>query len=572
MTSKPTPTELMESHNQETNLVWNLYGSGYENLGVNGLPEKETLKSPGDDQLLVRVDAVGICYSDVKLIQQGENHPKLAGIDLGETPTRPGHELSLTVIKVGKELQDLFMAGERYAVLPEVIHNNRRMTYGFDIPGALSQFQLIGPELLDTDFGVSLQKIEGDLSFAEASILEPWGSVLSSYDPASRRVVPKKDGSMWIIGGQGSPSEFNFSKYYDLPSSILISDVSPSLEKELRDKCSNIKVRGPVDINEYQSIVAEFTDGIGFDDIAVINPLSSDQIEALLKAVAHGGVINLVGEKRLKGKTRIDAQRIHYDFISLVGNPGPDLSISYGLSRNRSGFLPGGTAALIGAAGPMGQMHLQYAIRNPDGPCQIIAVEVIQDRLSHLGECFFKLADEHNKELHLVNPTESQQGLSDRIFHLIGRSTVDDVILLVPGQDAANEAAALLHQNSLINFFAGTPSGIFLPLDLSSIYLGNLQVTGTSGLGIKHLKMAYHLARNGGIEIKSSIAAVGGMYAAADAVRAAEERLFPGKIIIYPHLPDLPLTSFEDLLEKFSADDISDLRLIEKSLHAEYFK
>lgn len=578
MTPKLTPNDLRESPLPETNLVWNLYGAGFERLGDNGLPEEEPLKSPREDQLLVRIDAVGICYSDVKLIQQGENHPKLAGIDLGKNPTRPGHEISLTVIKVGKDLHNLFKPGQRYAVLPEVVHNNKKMTYGFDLHGGLSQFDLMGPELLDTDFGISLLEITDKLSFAEASILEPWGSVLSSYDPDTRRVKPKINGSMWIIGRQGAASEYVFSRYLGLPDRIIITDVNPSLEKALRNGSKNILKRDQVAIEDYQTIVAECTGGRGFDDIVVIDPLSSDQIESLLTAAARGGVVNLVGRERLRNRARVDAQRIHYDFISIIGNPGPDLSASYGLNRNRSRFLPGGTAAMIGAAGPMGQMHLHYAILDPNGPGQIIVTDLNQERLSHLENRFLKLAEEQDKSLYLINPADSPEKLPERIFHLIGKSSVDDVILLAPGQEAMEAAASLLHENSLINLFAGTPKGVCLPLDLAHIYLGNLRVTGSSGLSMKHLVMAYDLAQNGDIEIKSSIAAVGGLYAAAEAIKAVEEGRFSGKIIIYPQLPGLPLIALDELVDKYAIGDslgkgnISDLRLIEEKLLAEYIK
>jgi hypothetical protein len=41
------------------------------------------------------------------------------------------------------------------------------------------------------------------------------------------------------------------------------------------------------------------------------------------------------------------------------------------------------------------------------------------------------------------------------------------------------------------------------------------------------------------------------MYAAATAIKAAEDRLYPGRIIIYPHLIDLPLMSIQELGQKY---------------------
>jgi len=72
----------------EKTLLWNMYGPGLENIGVDGKPETGQIPEPADDQMLVRVDAVGMCFSDVKLIKQGSKHPKLYDRDLKSNPTR----------------------------------------------------------------------------------------------------------------------------------------------------------------------------------------------------------------------------------------------------------------------------------------------------------------------------------------------------------------------------------------------------------------------------------------------------------------------------------------------------
>src|SRR5690349_15322678 len=62
--------------------AWNMYGAGIESIGRSGKPERFPVPEPNDSQLLVRVDAVSLCFSDVKLIQQGSKHPKLYNRDL----------------------------------------------------------------------------------------------------------------------------------------------------------------------------------------------------------------------------------------------------------------------------------------------------------------------------------------------------------------------------------------------------------------------------------------------------------------------------------------------------------
>ena len=86
----------------DTALAWNVYGAGIDHIGRDGRPERVPVPRPRADQLLIRIDAVGLCFSDVKLLRLGAEHPKLYGRDLATNPTRLGHETSVTVIEVGK--------------------------------------------------------------------------------------------------------------------------------------------------------------------------------------------------------------------------------------------------------------------------------------------------------------------------------------------------------------------------------------------------------------------------------------------------------------------------------------
>ena len=44
-------------------LAWNVYGKGVESVGRDRQPEWVDVPAPSKDQILVRVDAVGLCFS-----------------------------------------------------------------------------------------------------------------------------------------------------------------------------------------------------------------------------------------------------------------------------------------------------------------------------------------------------------------------------------------------------------------------------------------------------------------------------------------------------------------------------
>jgi threonine dehydrogenase-like Zn-dependent dehydrogenase len=534
----------------EYHYAWNLYGAGYGHLGREGAPEKVKTPRPGPDQILVRMDSIGICYSDVKLLNQGNTHAKISGRDLAAQPTRPGHEACFTVSAVGEELQGSFQIGERYALQPEVVLGGKKHTYGFSIPGGLTQYQLVGPELLATDQGPSILKLEASIGYAEAALLEPWGSVLAAY-AGGRRLIPKEGGRMWIVGNGSSAVPYSFSRFLDLPAALFVTDPTPSLQAALGGFSREISKADGTPLEGYQELIRRHTDGEGFDDIVILEPASADQVQRLVDLVNPGGLINLVGGSPLQRAVHIDPRRIHYESVGLVGNPGPEIAASYGPDRNRSDLKPGGIAALFGGGGPIGQMHLLYALTKEDGPATILVLETNRARIDHLRRRFAPLARNGGKELIIIDPDDAGPELNTALERISGGRAPDDLIVLVPRQDVLDLAADLAHDHSLINLFAGTPAGLHMPLEASGIYLGGLQLTGHSGLGMAEYRAAYELVKGGRVDLNASVAAVGGMRAASAAIKAAEERRFAGKTIIYPQLEDLPLLSVPELAASF---------------------
>src|ERR1051325_8734244 len=146
----------------QKSFAWNLYGAGMENMGKGG------------------------------------SHPKLYNRDLANNPTRLGHEVALTIIKVGKNLTDKYHPGERLAVQPDIYQNGMSTAYGYTVPGGLVQYHVIGKEVLETDAGACLLPVDNGMGYAESALLEPWGCVAAAYT-RPRPLHSKAGGTMWII-------------------------------------------------------------------------------------------------------------------------------------------------------------------------------------------------------------------------------------------------------------------------------------------------------------------------------------------------------------------------------------
>ena len=523
-----------------------MYGAGEENIGKDGKPELLPVPKPGPDQLLVRVDSVGLCFSDVKLIRMGSKHPKLYNRDLRKEPTRLGHEAALTIIEVGEELQGKYTVGQRVAVQPDIYQNGKSTAYGYTIPGGLIQYHLIGPEMLETDEGACLLPVTGDMGYAEASLLEPWGCVLASYTQR-RRLHPKDGGVMWIIGRAKDEREYQFSTGLAAPATIILSDVPESVAKLAEQTPASVVVRNGIGPDQYSALANEFTAGAGFDDIVMLDPRSAAQVSEVARYIIRRGTLNLVGQNPLDGLVNADVGRLHYDYIAFIGGQGPDIGASYGEKRNRCELTAGGTTVFVGAGGPMGQMHVQRAIELPAGPRKVIATEVSDMRLAALKERFGPLAASNNCELLTFNPQTNTQSLHDFVMQETGGQGAEDVVVSVPIAEVMAEADTLMHKDGMLVFFAGVPNGTMAPLNLSTVYMHNAQYTGTSGLTLDDQFQVLSQAAQGSLNPGRSVGAIGGMNAAREGIQAMIDGRYAGKIIIFPQFKDLPLIGLDDL-------------------------
>jgi len=530
------------------NLGWNLYGAGFENMGHEGKAEVFDVPEPNDDQLLVRIDCVSICFSDIKVIKQGPAHAKLYNRDMRKEPTRLGHEVSLTIVKVGKHLEEQYHRGQRQAVQPDIYMQGKSNAYGYTVPGGLIQYHLIGKEVLDTDDGACLLPVDESMGYAESSVLEPWGCVMGSYTQR-RRLAPKDGGSLWIIGKPGDATEFTCSLALN-PATIVLTDVPGTIQQIAAATGAKVIERNGVAPDGYQALSAEITGGLGFDDVILLNPASAHAVGEAARHIARRGTFNLAGTVPLDDLVQVDLGRLHYDYVAFVGTKGTDLAASYGTQRNRCELRSGGTTVFVGAGGPMGQMHVQRALELPDGPKVVVATEVSDERLQTLKDMFAPLAAKQGRTIAFFNPTNAAVSFHDFVMELTGGRGADDVVVSVPVAKLMEEADTVMNADGMMVLFAGVPNGTYGGVNLSNVYLSNAQYTGTSGLTIHDQTLVMDRRVAGTLSPGRSVAAIGGLPTAAEALKAVEHGRFPGKVVVFPQLQDLPLMGLKELAQR----------------------
>ncbi|HYX10445.1 MAG TPA: alcohol dehydrogenase catalytic domain-containing protein [Candidatus Acidoferrum sp.] len=517
-------------------LAWNVYGKGIEAVGRDGRPEPVPVGRAAADQLLVRVDAVGLCFSDVKLIRLGGDHPKLYGRDLSREPTRLGHEAAVTILEVGSTLADRFRVGQRLAIQPDIYVDGQSTAYGYTIPGGLIGYQLIGPEVLAADDGAYVIPVGDRLGYAETALTEPWACVEAAYTQR-RRLAPATAGRTWVIGRPDDERAYRIGNVLDGAREIVLTDLRDELLAEIRGRVGD---RASVTVVEQAEAMGPF------DDIILLGPRSAAVVSKAADLLAFRGVLNLVADEPLDGPVELDIGRLHYHYTAFVGTTELDVSSAYGEKRNRAELRSGGTAVFVGAAGPMGQMHIERALSMPDGPARLIGIDLDEDRLAAAAARLQPIAATNGRALVLHVPQPGEALASVVEAENDGR-LADDVVVTAPTPKAVVDGSEALLPDGMLVLFAGVPVGTRASLDLTPVFQHGAQYTGTSGSRIADQQRVVDKTLSGLLSPGRALGAVGGIEAARDGLQAMVDGRFAGKIVIFPQLRGLSLTSLQDL-------------------------
>jgi L-sorbose 1-phosphate reductase len=541
------PNKLEQyQHNSKVegpNEVWPLYGAGLENLGREGKPIEVPLPQYGPDELLVRHDACGLCFSDIKVITLGQQHPRIFR-DISQEPIVLGHEVTMTVVGVGQNLHDQYQVGDRFIIQADIFVKGVGYAYGYMIQGGLSRYGVIDQRILNGDDGNYLIPVQPTTGYAESALTEPWACVIAAYGLEYRTTL-KQGGVTWIIGTADSQSDYTISSGFDAnsaPARVLLTNVPASLASWIKTQAQTLKV----EVNIVDDIANPPVDKI--DDIVVLGA-DPDLIEAVSPRLTHFGILAILADAPLSRIVNVDIGRVHYDRWLYVGSTGTDIAAAYRTVPARSKLKPGGRAWFVGAGGPMGRMHVQRAIQLADGPATIVCTDVSDLRLNDLCTSFADEAKAKGLEFICLNPMR-KDGEYEAVMARFKEQGFDDIVVLAPVPPLIADSATYLAPKGIMNVFAGVARGTTTKLDLSDTYLKNVRVFGHSASTIADLRLMLQQAEAGELSPNRTVAAIGSLNAARDGLQAVKDTVFPGKVVIFPHIKDMPLTALPDLKDK----------------------
>jgi threonine dehydrogenase-like Zn-dependent dehydrogenase len=548
MSDKLTEYQRADAPLPKENRLWPLYGAGFENLGRNGRPIDVPMPECGPDELLVRHDAVGLCFSDVKLIRQGEDHPRIYR-NMRQNPAVQGHEVCMTVVGVGEELRGEYRVGARFVIQADVFVDGVGYAYGYEIQGGLSLYGVIDQRILNGDHGNYLIPVQRQTGYAESALTEPWACVIAAYQLTYRTAL-KAGGTTWIIGTRSKGQRTENLEPYAIgsgfdeqshPARLLLTSVPTEFGAWLKERAAALGIQ----VSEVHDLAAPPLTSL--DDIVLLGA-DPDVVEAVSPHLGRFGVVALIADAPLSRKVAVDVGRLHYDRWLYVGGTGRDVARAYGDLPVSSTLKPGGRAWFVGAGGPMGRMHVQRALQLAQGPATIACTDVSDLRLEDLSASFAAEAKGRGIEWICVNPM-AREAYAAGMARFRDQG-FDNIIVLAPVPAVISEAATYLAPKGVMNIFAGVACGTMAQLDLSDAYLKNTRVIGHSASTIDDLRLMLRQTESGLLSPNRSVAAVGSLNAARDGLRAVQDTVFPGKIVIYPHIKEMPLTAVPDLKDR----------------------
>jgi len=275
---------------------------------------------PPEDGLVLKVEACGVCGSDLRRWREG---PPAGAGDIV-----PGHEIGGTVIAAGRAHSDSpalrFGVGDRLAVAPDIhcgkCYYCRRALYNLcdelrflginsGYPGGFAEQMVLTKEVLTLGVG---HRMPAGMSSIEAALAEPCSSVLAAHDKAGTSI----DDTVVVIGA-GPIGCLHIAIARARGARVIVSQRSQT-RQELARQFGPEAVSAPreEDLGERGRAL---TDGLGADIVICANPVAATQAEAVQIVRKGGRVILFGGLPKAHAMTTLDGNRIHYGEIEVVG-------------------------------------------------------------------------------------------------------------------------------------------------------------------------------------------------------------------------------------------------------------
>ena len=250
-------------------------------LRVESLPIPE----PGPRELLIRIEACGICPTDVRKYRIGVND--------GTYPFNPGHEWLGRVESVGAEVED-FSPGQR--------------VYG-DTYAGYAEYAVMGTDPRPFSYGPLA--LDEEVPRDRAIFIEPLADCLHAIHDQAKLAA----GERLVVVGAGQMGLQLTAVGALTGASVHV--VEPRLDR--RELALGLGAEAASDAESWPAVVREWSDGVGAD-VVILALADADLVAPSLEALGHRGRLVMFAGFGDRGTTMVDINRIHYQELVLTGS------------------------------------------------------------------------------------------------------------------------------------------------------------------------------------------------------------------------------------------------------------
>jgi threonine dehydrogenase-like Zn-dependent dehydrogenase len=491
------------------------------------------ISPPGPLQVLCRVQCVGLCYSDMKLLHQFDRHPRksailrhlsaeiLAGIPSyvpGSAPTVPGHEAVVEVVAVGSEVTRV-RAGGRYLVQADyrdLATAGSNAAFGYNFEGGLQEYVLLDERvMISADGEEYLVPVPEDRAASQLALIEPWACVEEAFAHEERRQLTP-GGTTLLINAESLSCDLS-ALDLALPGRLLALGACPP---------------------GFTLLPAGEAPAI--DDLLVVGADAAALETWFPRLKAQGLALLALAGRRFTRPLMLPLGRIHYGPVRLAATTSGRFAECLACIPENGELRQADHVHVIGAGGPMGVMAVARVIAG--------------SRPGALIEGSVRNRDRRDALTQRVSPMASRQGVRLRLFDPNlekPEGEVDYAILMAPVAELIQRAVEEAGAGGLINLFAGIPAQESCTIDLNRYAELGLYLLGTSGSTVDDMRAVLHKVLDGSLDTNLSVAAVSGMAGAIQGLEAVRDRTIAGKIVVYPELTALPLLELAALAERY---------------------
>ena len=309
-----------------------LHGAGDLRLDDFELPEI------GDDEILVKVISDSVCMSTYKCAVLGEKHKRVHD-DVAEHPAIMGHEFAGEIVQVGKNHQDKFKPGMRFAQQPALNYMGTMWSpgYSYEFFGGAATYCIIPAEVMELG---CLMEYKGK-AFYESSLAEPMSCCIGAFHACyhtqmgvyQHEMGIKEGGKLALLAGAGPMGLGSIA--YALccdrrPGTIVVTDMNQArldraeelFRQQAIDAGIELHIVNTAGMEDPAAYLKDLVGGTGYDDVFSFAPVAA-VVELASDIAGRDCCLNFfAGPTDTKFSGKLNYYDIHYNSTHVMGTTG----------------------------------------------------------------------------------------------------------------------------------------------------------------------------------------------------------------------------------------------------------